>query len=79
MASELGEYFRVQCKMKLRTLSDVARMVGYQNTKKGVRRLLLFEKYGIIKPNLLVKVAEVLDMEWWLIEELAALDEQNRG
>jgi hypothetical protein len=64
--------------MKLKTLVDVARLVGYKNTRKGVRRLMVFERHGVIKPDLLVKVAEVLDLDWELIEELSELDEQAK-
>jgi hypothetical protein len=40
----------------------VARLVGYRNVDKCVRRLLLFERTGIIKSELLVKVAEALNI-----------------
>jgi hypothetical protein len=78
MTNQLGDYYRIQCKMKLKTHLDVARLVGYRNTRNGVQRLMLFEQYGVIKQSLLVKVAEVLDMDWELVEELSALDEQAK-
>lgn len=76
--SHLGDYFHCERKCRMLTLAQVARLVGYRNINKGVRRLLLFEQKGFIKTDLLVKVAEALHMDWQIIEELADDDRQER-
>ena len=41
-------------------LSELASMVGYQNTARGAARLDRFEKYGCIREDLLLRVAVAL-------------------
>ena len=76
--SHLGDYFRTECKCQMLTPSQVARRLGYRNINKGVRRLLLFERTGTIKADLLVKLVQELHMDWQIIEELAEEDRQER-
>lgn len=76
--SHLGDYFRCQCKCRLLTRRQVAQMVGYRNINKGIRRLLIFEKTGIIRPELLAKVVDAIGMNREMVEVFAEDDRQDR-
>lgn len=62
--SNLGDYFRCEYKCRLLHPRQVAHMVGYKNIKKGFRRLLVFERTGVIKPGLLVKLVDFFGWDW---------------
>ncbi len=43
---------------------EVARQLGYRDIRKGVRRLQFVEATGHIKEDLLVRLLEVLGIDW---------------
>ena len=51
---------------------------GYKNLNKGARRILALERTGMAKPDLLVNVAEALNLDWAMVEQLAEEDYQER-
>ena len=53
---------------------EVARLVGYKNIAKGANRIVRFEREGIVKEDLLIKIAEVLEVDWATVEQLAEQD-----
>jgi transcriptional regulator with XRE-family HTH domain len=60
------------------TLGRLARLVGYRNFNKGARRIACLEQTGMATPDLLVNVAEALDLDWTTVERLAEEDRQER-
>jgi transcriptional regulator with XRE-family HTH domain len=60
--SHLGECFRKRRTEKNLSLGQVARLLGYQNVSKGANRIQAFEGGGKVAPDLLGKLAEVLEI-----------------
>jgi hypothetical protein len=60
MTTHLSRFFR-QCR-EARKLSfgDLARRLSYKNVTKGANKVIKFERDGNIRPDLFVKLAEVL-------------------
>jgi hypothetical protein len=56
----------------------LARLVGYRNVNKGARRITCLERTGLGKPDLVVNVAEALDVDWMVVERLAQEDHLER-
>lgn len=78
MTNHLGDFFHHRRIERGLSLGQLARLVRYRNTNKGTRRILRFERDGTIQPDLLVKVAEALGIDWGIVEELADKDRQER-
>lgn len=62
MERQLTNFFRKRRLEKNLRLSAVARLVGYRNINRGCNRLVKFEREGIIRDDLLIKLAAVLDI-----------------
>src|ERR687894_225055 len=60
--SHLGDYFRNRRIAWKLTLSQVARLIGYQNLSRGCNRIKAFEAGGKAHPDLLDKLAKVLEV-----------------
>lgn len=75
MPSKLGEHFRTERERKGLTLGQLARLAGYRNASKGARRISVFEREGMVKEDLLVKLAEALKIDWLTVLDL---EEQDR-
>jgi hypothetical protein len=76
--SYLGDCFHTQRKCQLPTLGQLAQRLGYRNVSKGARKLLHFEREGVIKPDLLVKVAEALGIDWGIVERIMEEERQEK-
>ena len=70
MSSRLAEYFAMQRKEKRLTLRRLARLVGYTNISKGIRRIGDFEETGYIAEDLLAKLAMALEIEQATVNRL---------
>lgn len=78
MESKLGEFIRAErCKRGL-SLGAMTRLVGYRNVSKGARRIIALEQTGTAKPDLLVHVAEALDLDWIVVEQMMEDDHLER-
>ncbi len=78
MESRVGEFIRLQrCKRGL-SRGALARLIGYCNVSKGSRRLACLENTGMAKPDLLVNIAEALDLDWTVVERLMEADHMER-
>jgi hypothetical protein len=73
----LSSHFQSERIAKNLKPSDVARAVGYRNIAKGANRIVRFEREGVIQEDLLVKMAEVLGIDWTTVEELADQDRRE--
>jgi len=78
MTNYLGEFFRSRRVEWQLSLGQLARLAGYRNLNKGMRNILRFERDGTIRGDLLVALAEALDIDWPVVEELAERDRQER-
>jgi hypothetical protein len=76
--SQLGAVIQGRRLRRGLTLGQLARLVGYRNLSKGARRLACLEHTGTSTPDLLVNVAEALDMDRATVERLADEDRQER-
>ena len=56
---------------------QLARLLGYKNASKGANKVIRFEQEGTVSDELLVKLAEVLDIELTVIEGLVERDRQE--
>lgn len=75
MKSHLGNYFRrVRSDQNIK-LSRLARLVGYENVKKGCPRLGTFERTGKITGDLLSRLAQLLRID---TETIAVLIDRDR-
>jgi transcriptional regulator with XRE-family HTH domain len=73
---KLSSHFKSQRLASDLSPCDLAKLVGYKNVAKGANRIVQFEREGIIKEDLLIKIAEALEIDWAMVEELA--DEDRR-
>lgn len=74
MSNTLGTFCRDRREELGLTLGELARMLGYRNVNKGVRRILQLEREGTVKEDLLVKLAEALGIDLPTIERLMDQD-----
>jgi transcriptional regulator with XRE-family HTH domain len=65
-----GELLRRRRELQGVTVEDMARLLGYRDTKKGMRRVLTVEATGVVREDLLLKMAEVLGLDWADLEEV---------
>ena len=63
MTTHLAEHFGKRRRERELKLVQVARMVGYSNVAKGIRRIEAFERTGRITPDLLAKLATALEID----------------
>jgi transcriptional regulator with XRE-family HTH domain len=77
-SSNLGAFISAERKRRRLTLGQLARLVGYRNISKGARRIACLEQTGTATPDLLVNVAEALNLDWAMVERLAEADSQDR-
>ena len=79
MASHLGEFFRSRRIEQGLTIGQVARLAGYCNVNKGIRRILQFEREGTIRKDLLFRLTEALKItDWDLYKALVEHFRQQR-
>jgi hypothetical protein len=78
MMSKLAAFIQAERLKRGLSLGKLARMVGYRNIAKGARRIIALERTGMAKPDLLVNVAEALDLDWTVVERLVEEDHQER-
>jgi hypothetical protein len=76
--TNLGSFIRSERVGRGLTLGQLARLVGYRNLNKGARRIACLEQTGMATSDLLVNVAEALDLDWTTVERLADEDRQKR-
>jgi transcriptional regulator with XRE-family HTH domain len=72
--SHLGEYFRERRVERNLTLGQLARLLGYQNLSKGSNRISSFEAGGKVHPDLLGKLAGILEITPDEVRRLATED-----
>jgi transcriptional regulator with XRE-family HTH domain len=60
--SHLGDYFRKRRVEKKLTFGQLAELLGYKNLTRGANRIQAFEGGGKAHPDLLGKLAEVLEV-----------------
>jgi transcriptional regulator with XRE-family HTH domain len=65
-----GELLRSRRELQGMTVEDMARLLGYRDVKKGMRRVLTVEATGVVREDLLLKMAEVLGLDWADLEEV---------
>lgn len=68
---ELGRMLRQAREDRGLSVRDVAGAMGYSRSSKGERRVRVIEATGKVTLSRLVKLAEVLDLDWVEIEEVA--------
>ncbi len=76
--NKLGDFLRAERLKRGLSLGQLARLAGYKNLSKGARRILALERTSMAKPDLLVNVAEALNLDWAIVEQLAEEDYQER-
>jgi transcriptional regulator with XRE-family HTH domain len=76
--NNLGDFLRVERFKQGLSLGELARLVGYRNINKGIRRITALERTGMTKPDLLVNVAEALNLDWEMVLDMAEGDRQER-
>ena len=57
-------------------LAQLAALIGYQNTLKGINRLVTFEREGQVHPDLLRKLSAILNVPHNTIQRLAVEDQR---
>jgi transcriptional regulator with XRE-family HTH domain len=70
MANHLGSFFRTARLERGLSLEQLAGTLGYRNARKTARRIGRFECDGIIKEELLARLAEALGIGWETVEGL---------
>lgn len=74
MTTHLAEHFGKRRRERELKLVQVARMVGYSNVAKGIRRIEAFEQKGRITPDLLTKLAAALEIDQSTVNHLSYAD-----
>jgi transcriptional regulator with XRE-family HTH domain len=77
MKTHLATYFCDQRTEKGVTLGQLARMVGYKNVSKGANKISRFEQQGTVTEELLVRLAEALDIDLPTVEALMEKDQED--
>jgi transcriptional regulator with XRE-family HTH domain len=72
--SHLGNFFRDRRIEKGLAFGQLARLLGYTNLSGGCNRIQAFERGGKVRPDLLGKLAEVLEVSPDQIRQHAAED-----
>jgi transcriptional regulator with XRE-family HTH domain len=73
----LPSHFKAQRLARNLNPADLARMIGYRNIAKGANKVLRFERDGIVKEDLLIKIAEALGIDWATVEQLTDQDRRQ--
>jgi hypothetical protein len=73
----VSSHFKAQRLAQNLNLGELARLVGYKNIAKGANRIVRFEREGIIRDDLLIKIARALEIDWATVEELGEQDRQE--
>jgi hypothetical protein len=73
----LSSHFKAQRLARNLSPGELARLVGYKNIAKGANKVVRFERQGIIRDDLLIKIAKALAIDWATVEELADQDRQE--
>ncbi len=66
----LGQLLRDSRLAQNLTLETVVIKLNYRNHQKGLRKLKSIEATGCVSDELLVRLAEVLDLDWCEIVDL---------
>jgi transcriptional regulator with XRE-family HTH domain len=74
MSSKVGGYFRAARLARGLTLEALARLTGFADARKVAARIARFEQEGIIKDELLARLADALDIDLETVEALVAQD-----
>lgn len=76
-SNHLGRYFQDRRTEKCLKLGQLARLVGYRNISKGANRIARFEREGVVKEELLARLADALNIDLPTVEDLAEQDRQE--
>jgi len=68
------DYFKRRRLERGLTVPQLARMIGYQNVSRGIRRIMAFEETGHAHPKLLMKLTNALDIDQATVARLAYAD-----
>jgi transcriptional regulator with XRE-family HTH domain len=79
MRSFLGDYFNAERLKRNLSLEEMARRLGVKNIRKTASQIGRFEAEGIIKEDLLVLLADALEIGLPVVEQLIELDRQGQG
>ena len=74
MMKDIAAHFKAARLAKGLTIEGLAALTGYRNTRKVTARIGRFEQEGVIKDELLARIADALGIEFTTIEELLPLD-----
>src|SRR5438309_1302660 len=74
MRSRLGWFFRAKRLAQGLSVEVVARRLGYRNTRKGVHRILRFERDGLCSDNFLVNLTDALGVSAHAVLDLLTRD-----
>jgi transcriptional regulator with XRE-family HTH domain len=69
---ELGRLLRQAREDRGLSIRDVAHAMGYSSTEKGERRVRVIEATGKVTLSRLVRLAEVLELDWAALEEVVS-------
>ena len=69
---ELGQLLRTAREGRGMSITDVATAMGYSRSLKGERRVRVIEATGVITLGRLVRLAEVLGLDWAALEEVVS-------
>ena len=58
--------------------AEVSKMMGYKNINCGMRRIIDLEREGIVHPDVLEKIADVLDLDQDYIDILIKKDREDQ-
>jgi transcriptional regulator with XRE-family HTH domain len=72
MTSHLGTYFKAMRLARGLTLDGLARLTGYRDRRKVAGRIARFEQEGVVKDELLSRLAAALDVDYPTVEALMA-------
>jgi transcriptional regulator with XRE-family HTH domain len=62
MSTHLSRFFRHRREARKLSFGDVAHLLGYVNVTKGANKVIKFERDGNIRPDLIRKLAAILEI-----------------
>ncbi len=77
MTTKLAGYIKQERIKQGLNYAEVSRKMGYTNFNKGMRRIIDLEREGIVHPEVLEKIIDVLDLDQEYIDILILKDRQE--
>ena len=78
MTTNLSRFIKEERVKQGLNYAEVSKIMGYTNINRGMRRVIDLEREGIVHPDVLEKIADVLDLDQDYIDILIKKDREDQ-